>query len=63
MCPNTNTRGLSSILGYTPPKYHDGKQCYVDFYAKDPATGGMRRKKYNIDSSLPKRERRKLGEA
>lgn len=61
MCPTANTRGLSSILGYTPPKYHDGKQCYVDFYAKDPVTGEMRRKKYNIDSSLPKRERRKLG--
>lgn len=61
MCPTPNTRGLSSVLGFKPPKYHDGKQCYVDVYAFDPAKGAMRRKKYNIDRALPKRERAKVG--
>lgn len=60
MCPTANTRGLSSILGYTPPKFHDGKQCYVDFYALDPATGALRRKKYNVNGALKKRERQRL---
>ena len=39
----------SELLGFTYPKLHDGKSWYVDFYAVDPSTGEMRRKKYKLD--------------
>lgn len=39
----------SELLGFTYPKLHSGKSWYVDFYAIDPSTGEMRRKKYKLD--------------
>lgn len=50
MCPKE--RFFSSqkeVLDFTLPKLHKGKQWYVDFYAKDPMTGTLRRKKYMLD--------------
>lgn len=48
MLPDKNS--LARVMGYTVPVLHRGKTWYVDFYAFDPATGEMRRKKYHIDS-------------
>ncbi|MCM1029589.1 MAG: hypothetical protein NC342_03195 [Pseudoflavonifractor sp.] len=61
MCPKKKSRPLSEALGWSFPRYHDGKQSYVDFVAIDPATNTMRRKKYNVDRSLGKRERARRG--
>lgn len=36
------------IIGFTIPTLHTGKQWYVDFYAHDPLTGTLRRKKYML---------------
>jgi integrase len=36
-------------LGFTYPKLHTGKNWYIDFYAFDPASGEMRRKKFMLD--------------
>ncbi|WP_290088840.1 tyrosine-type recombinase/integrase [Paramuribaculum intestinale] len=47
----------SHPLGYTYPKLHTGKSWYVDFYALDPATGQMRRKKYNLNTIKSKIQR------
>lgn len=34
---------------WTPPRVHRGKENYVDFYAVDPSTGRMKRKKVMMD--------------
>ena len=34
---------------WTPPMYHQGKENYIDFYAVDPSTGCMKRKKIMLD--------------
>lgn len=39
----------SRALDFTFPKLHVGKNFYVDFFAFDPASGSMRRKKYMLD--------------
>lgn len=36
-------------MTWTPPVVHRGKENYVDFYALDPSTGTMRRKKVMLD--------------
>lgn len=43
------------VVEFTPPVYHSGKQCYVDFSIVDPSTGRMRRKKYMLDKYKGKR--------
>lgn len=50
---------LSEVLQFTYPKLHTGPKWYVDFYAYDPATGTMRRKKYHLDNIAKITERRK----
>ena len=45
----TKRNTASELLGFTYPKLHTGKSWYVDFYANDPSTGEMRRKKYKLD--------------
>ncbi|MBR5087044.1 MAG: site-specific integrase [Muribaculaceae bacterium] len=45
----TKRNTASELLGFTYPKLHTGKTWYVDFYANDPSTGEMRRKKYKLD--------------
>lgn len=43
------------------PTYHStGKKKYVDFYALDPATGELRRKKYHVDSAGTAREQKRM---
>lgn len=50
---------LSEVLKFTYPKLHTGSKWYVDFYAYDPATDTMRRKKYHLDNIEKITERRK----
>lgn len=50
---------LSEVLKFTFPKLHTGSKWYVDFYAYDPATDTMRRKKYHLDNIEKITERRK----
>lgn len=41
----------TDLLGYRLPTYHPkGKKHYVDFYAVDPVTGQLKRKKYHLDN-------------
>lgn len=47
-----------AVRSYTPPKLHTGKCWYVDFYAFDPASGAMRRKKFKLNNIPNKRYRR-----
>lgn len=43
MCP------YRKILPYTYPSLYEGKVWYIGFYAEDPATGRMRRKRYKVE--------------
>ena len=47
------------MLGFTYPKLHTGKKWFIDFFAFDPASGEMKRKKYHIDNIEKIGERRK----
>lgn len=38
-----------ALLGFTFPRLHTGKNWYVDFFAYDPVTDRMKRKKYMLD--------------
>lgn len=51
MC-SSKRRGssLNSIITYTLPKLHTGKNWYIDFKAYDPLDQKMKRKKYMLDS-------------
>lgn len=41
---------VNDIITYTLPKLHKSKKnWYIDFLAIDPATGGLKRKKYMLD--------------
>lgn len=61
MCPRKKSDSLKSVLGYSLPVYHStGKKHYVDFYALDPATGEMKRKKYHIDGAGSKTAEKRL---
>lgn len=50
---------LSEVLKFTFPRLHTGPKWYVDFYAYDPATDTMRRKKFHLDNIVKITERRK----
>lgn len=42
--------GVAKCLAYTPPQYRTNKAgCYIEFYAYDPATGKMRRKRVKVN--------------
>ena len=42
---------MGEVISYTLPKLHKSKKSwYVDFKAFDPATGGLKRKKFMLDS-------------
>lgn len=45
------------VKEWTPPTLHKGRECYVDFYAFDPASGGMKRKKVMLGRYKTQRER------
>lgn len=59
---NTSENNLSSareIIGFTLPTLHlSKKESYVDFCARDPASGKMRRKKYMLNKYKTEREKR-----
>lgn len=38
-----------SLIHFTPPRRHDGKQSYISFEIVDPISGLMKRKKYMLD--------------
>lgn len=50
---------LATIVSYTLPTLHTGKNWYVDFTAYDPAEQKMKRKKYMLDGISKITERRK----
>ena len=62
MCPRRTSASFIDVMGYTTPRYHEGKDCYVDFYCTDPETGKKRRKKYFI-TATSKRQRRAEADA
>ncbi len=47
-CPSASAFSPNGIT-WTPPVFHKGRECYVDFYAFDPSVGRMRRKKVMLD--------------
>lgn len=52
---------VREIVGFTLPVLHTaGSNWYVDFYAIDPASGRMRRKKYMLNKYKTERDRRKM---
>ena len=57
MCSKILGSNVSELVGYTYPKLHKGKEWYVDFYAIDPVTNKMKRKKFSIDTNLRIAER------
>lgn len=54
---NSELVSKNEIVGFTLPRLHRGKTCYVDFFAYDPASGKMRRKKYMLDRYKSRKER------
>lgn len=49
------------IVGFTLPVLHTaGRDWYVDFYAQDPASGQMRRKKYMLNKYKTERKKRAM---
>ena len=50
----------SRIIGFTLPRLHTGRNWYVDFFAYDPVSDGMKRKKYMLDRTRSRSDRRKL---
>ena len=48
---------VSEVRSWTPPVYHKGKRHYVDFYAFDPGSGRLRRKKIMLDRISGQRAR------
>jgi integrase len=51
-------KALLQILSYTPPVLYTGKEWYVGFYAYDPASDRMRRKKIKLNFIKKASERR-----
>ena len=59
MLSKTQGTNLSQLNGYSYPKLHKGKEWYVDFYAIEPVTNEMKRKKYSVYMELTATERHK----
>ena len=49
-----------SAFGFSYPRFHEGKQWYVDFVCLDPVTHLSRRKKYNVPAAANLRDRRAI---
>ena len=50
------------VVGFTLPVLHtSGENWYVDFYAHDPVSGRMRRKKYMLNKYKTERNKRTMG--
>lgn len=50
-----------SIVGFTFPQLHRGKSWYVDFFAYDPVSDRLKRKKYSLDRYRTQKERIAMG--
>lgn len=50
---------LQEVMSYTLPEYKEGKDCHIAFYAFDPASGVMKRKKIRLNSIKSKTARKK----
>ena len=50
----------AALVGYTLPQLHTGKSWYVDFFAWDPVSERMKRKKYMLDRCKTVGERRMM---
>ena len=59
MLYQARTKTTVQLIGFTYPKLHTGKNWYVDFYALDPASGEMRRKKFMLDGLTKVAEKRR----
>ena len=55
-----NFLSTKEIIGYTLPRIHRGKSYYVDFFAYDPTTDRLKRKRYMLDRYHNKAEREKI---
>lgn len=58
---STKQRG-ERIKGYSLPTYTSGKECYVSYYAFDPDTGKMKRKKIMLGRIKGAKARRKYAQ-
>lgn len=59
MCSKVRTQKISKLVGYTYPVLHQGKKWYVDFYAVDPVTKKMKRRKTFIPDDLKVAEKKR----
>lgn len=57
MFSHNSRKNLHDLVDFLPPKRHEGKNSYIDFWMRDPATGKMKRKKIMLDRFKPGRER------
>ncbi len=55
-----NFQSTAQILGFTLPRLHTGKSWYVDFSSYDPVSNRMKRKKYMLDKTKNRSDRKKL---
>lgn len=53
---------IAEIKGWTPPKLHQGKDCYVDFLAFEPLSGKMKRKKIMLGHVKGKKSQREYAD-
>ena len=60
MCPSNRKNGsVFSIISYSEPKLHTGKNWYIDFYSYDPVEQKMKRKKYMLNGIAKVSDRRR----
>lgn len=55
-----NLLSTARIIEFTLPRLHTGKNWYVDFFAYDPVSDRMKRKKYMLDRTRKRSERRTM---
>lgn len=55
--PIPDDKSSTALIGFTLPRLHTGKNWYVDFFAYDPVTDRMKRKKYMLDRQKKRSER------
>ena len=57
MFSHNSRKNLHDVLDFLPPKRHEGKNSYIDFWMRDPSTGKLKRKKIMLDRFTPGLER------
>ncbi len=56
----SRSSSIEEIISYTPPQLYTGKEWYVGFYAYDPASARMRRKRIKLNHIDRVTDRRKF---